>query len=323
MTNSPATKTPEPTLACGNCRQTMQRLVLPGHYGQTVDLDLCGSCHLIWFDAVESARLSGLGLLELIGTMAQLQAEPHQLLSTAAHCPRCKGGLKTVHNQSRYGRSLQMECTRQHGALQTFAQFLAEKGLVRTMTRIDRAALLQRDGRIACLNCGADLAGHEESCSYCGTLPSLFDVARLARALDPEGATAGHAVHRSAAAHAQRACLACGAPMQDDDNVQCRQCGATLAISRLAEAHARVQVLGAALAEHARKPAAHVVEQRLAALEGGLERQREWARQMEAEAQAARSGRSSADDNHYRLEASPRQIVFAALAALLVWWLWR
>ena len=60
----------EPTLACGNCRQPMQRLALAGHYGHHVDLDLCRSCDLVWFDGSETAQLRGPALLELIGHMA-------------------------------------------------------------------------------------------------------------------------------------------------------------------------------------------------------------------------------------------------------------
>ena len=51
----------EPPLVCGNCRQPMQRLALAGHYGHNVDLDLCRSCDLVWFDGSRPARLTGPG----------------------------------------------------------------------------------------------------------------------------------------------------------------------------------------------------------------------------------------------------------------------
>ena len=55
----------EALLSCGNCRESMQRLTLPSHYGLPVELDLCGACHLVWFDTTETARLGGPSLLTL------------------------------------------------------------------------------------------------------------------------------------------------------------------------------------------------------------------------------------------------------------------
>ena len=47
-------RTAKGTVACGNCHEPMQRLMLPGHYGRTVEVDLCGHCHLVWFDLTET-----------------------------------------------------------------------------------------------------------------------------------------------------------------------------------------------------------------------------------------------------------------------------
>ncbi|MBC8055984.1 MAG: hypothetical protein H7Y61_05350, partial [Rhizobiales bacterium] len=185
----------EPALLCGNCREPMQRLAVAGHYGQKVELDLCAGCHLVWFDLTETARLSGPSLLELIGRMAGAQSLPHTVLRKDAGCARCRGSLKIVHNRSRWGESLHLECLSRHGAYQSFAQFLQEKGLLRPMSGIDRARLLQQSGQIDCVNCGAAIGADDERCGYCQSVASLLDVARLARALDPEGALAPQAVH--------------------------------------------------------------------------------------------------------------------------------
>ena len=58
----------------------MQRLGLAGHYGANVELDVCASCDLVWFDGTETARLNGPGLLELIGLMAAAYDLPYQPL---------------------------------------------------------------------------------------------------------------------------------------------------------------------------------------------------------------------------------------------------
>lgn len=298
----------------------MRRLILDGHYGQRVEIDLCPPCHLVWFDAIESVRLTGTGMLALLGEMAQAQREPHQLLKEDARCVRCAGRLKSVHNRSRWGATLQLECLRAHGAYQTFAQFLSEKGLVRPLSSADRASLLRREQGLHCLNCGAAMAAQDQRCSYCNSSPGMIDVARLARALDPDGATETHAVHNTAARHAALQCLACGAPLPPGQALQCDHCGATLAVGQLSQAHAAVSVLEAALRAHAQSPAPHVRARRLAQLEGDLPRRREWARQMEAE---SRGAASEPDDRDFwdDLRERPRSVAAAAGLLLFVWWL--
>ncbi len=313
----------EPAIDCGNCHEPMQRLMLPGHYGRTVEIDLCGHCHLVWFDLTETARLSGPALLELVGAMAGSQSLPHRTLDPQAGCARCGATLKTVHNRSRWGQSLHLECRAGHGGYQTFSQFLQEKGLLRPMSRIDRARLIEKQGRIDCVNCGASVGRDEETCSYCGSVPSLLDVARLSRALDPEGALEPQAVHRDTASQQALQCGACGAALPPGLSVDCVQCGATLAISRLAEAHERVATLGPALRAHAAKPAPEVIKRRLDALAADLPRRREFAAQMESEAAAQRGRHRFGEDMDWGdLLGRGTNPLRAVLIALLVWFVW-
>lgn len=277
-------------LRCGNCGDTLRVLHLAGHYGSQVEIDLCAPCHLVWFDAIEGARLTGPGLLALIGEIAQTQTLAHQPLRAGPAgppCPRCQGPVRTVHNQTRWGKSQQLECTQRHGAYQSFAQFLNEKGLLRPMSSADRQRALQRDGAIHCVNCGGAIAAAEAQCSWCQSVPSVFDVARLAQALDPEGATRGHAVHGAPGRAGALGCQACGAALPADRGWACPQCEATVTTPGLAEAHRLVSALQPALLAHAERPAPHVVQQRLAAQDGGLKRQRQRAREMQAEADTA------------------------------------
>lgn len=313
----------EPALACGNCRQPMRRIALPGHYGARVEIDLCARCDLVWFDQTETARLNGSGLLELIGRMAEAYALPHELLRASVLCPRCAGSLKTVHNQSRWGHSLQLECVRRHGAYQSFAQFLQEKGLLRPMSRIDRARLLRDRGRIDCVNCGAALGASDERCPFCTSVPSLLDVARLARALDPEEALGRQAVHGKEARQAALQCAACGAALPPDEAMSCPQCKATLAIPSLREAYASVQALAPALRAHAEHPAPQVVKRRLDALDADLPRRREWVAGMQTD-----SGRGQSLDARFewsslwRRETNPMRAALLALVIWFVWWHW-
>ena len=316
---------PDPALRCGNCGEPMRVLQLGGHYGRQVEIDLCPGCHLVWFDQVETARLAAPGLLSLIGEMAGTQALPHRPLRADLGCLRCRAPLRTVHNQSRWGRSMQLECSVQrHGAYQSFAQFLSEKGLARPMSSADRAQLLQRDGRLHCVNCGGEIGAQAQSCPWCQSVPSVIDIARLAQALDPEGATAGHAVHRSPRQHSALQCLACGAAQPPGPSAwACAQCGATLAAAGLAEAHQRVQELGPALRAHADKPSPEIVARRLQSQDAGLQRQRERAKEMQAEADA-RMGRQ--DPAEWGIAQVPRGRWIAwglfLLALLAGWFQW-
>ncbi len=308
----------EPALVCGNCRKPMQRVALDGHYGHTVEIDVCRHCDLVWFDDIESAQLSGPALLALIGEMATSQTLPHELLRDDARCPRCDGALQLVHNESRWGRSTQLQCRRRHGAYQSFAQFLQEKGLLRPMSMIDRAKLLRDRGRIDCVNCGGAIGKDDALCPWCKSIPSLLDVARLAHALDPLDTIEPPALYRTPERQGALRCAACGAALPTGESISCAQCGATLAITSLAEANAQVQALAPALRAAAERPSAEVVRRRLDALDADLPRRREWAKQMQAEADAQR-GRA-VDETDWSDVGQRWRVPAIALAIAFVAW---
>jgi len=53
---------------CGSCKKPMRKLGLASHYKhqKPVEIDVCETCSLIWFDDTESARLAGPGLADLV-----------------------------------------------------------------------------------------------------------------------------------------------------------------------------------------------------------------------------------------------------------------
>lgn len=310
----------------------MTVLSLQGHYERQVEVDLCAPCHLVWFDPIESARLAGPGLLALIGHMAQAHSLAHTSARAGMHCPHCRGPLNTVRNRTRWGPSLQLECAAGHGAWQTFGQYLSEKGLLRPMSSADRARAHANGATPQCINCGGSLSVADDSCSWCGSARALVDIARLAHALDPEAATAGHPVHSTATARTTLQCMACGAAQPADGGWQCVQCQATLTAPGLAQAHREVSALAPALLAHARRPAPHVVQQRLAAQQPALDRQRERARSLQAEAdqQMGREAPLPPDRDLMALLATwglhledwPRWAQALLVAALLLLWLY-
>ena len=267
---------------CGNCGEAFERHVLDGHYGSRVEIDACAPCHLLWFDTLESVRLSGVGLLELIGVMARAQGVAHRPLNPNARCPRCAGALKTVTNRSRFGPTLQLECARGHGLAQTFAMWLSEKGFWRELSSADRARLRAHDGGVLhCLNCGGPL-GDEPRCPWCTTPPGVIDIARLALALDPEGATEADELHRTPLRRRGLNCLACGAALPPGGALRCASCDATLAVGDLRSVRAALDRLAPALRRHQVAPAPHVRKRRLERQREDLDRRREWVREMEA-----------------------------------------
>ena len=300
----------------------MQRLALAGHYGHPVDLDLCRSCDLVWFDGSETAQLSGPALLELIGQMAAARALPHEMLRSDARCPRCAGRLAIAHNQSRWGRSSQLQCVRRHGAYQSFAQFLEEKGLLRPMSLVDRAKLLRDRGRIDCINCGGEIAKGDERCRWCRSIPSLLDVARLAHALDPQDTIEPPAVYRAAARQGALQCAACGAALPEGETISCSQCGATLAITSLAEVHAQVEALAPALRAAAARPSAEVVKRRLDALDEDLPRRREWVASMQADADQRRGRGVKHIDWDIEVVGRWKPVLIVLAIAFVVWIAW-
>lgn len=273
------------SLSCSNCRQPLHRLALTGHYGRTVEVDLCPPCHLLWFDSLESSRLTGRSMLSLLGAMAEAHAQPHHALEPHIGCPRCSAGLKPVVNRSRFGSAEQLECRAGHGTWSSFGQWLAERGLVRPLTSADRSAFLARtaDGTDwNCINCGAPLAeGSSTDCRFCGSLVGVFDIARMARALDPDGATESHAIHRTERARHNFTCHACGHSASGMAGTGCPQCGATLISTDLRAVHRRLSTLADPLAAHERSAAPHVRERRMKALEADLDRRRETVRDLE------------------------------------------
>ncbi len=308
-------------------------LALHGHYGRALELDLCAPCHLVWFDSIEAAQLAGPSLLKLVGEMASAQTLAHTPLGPQLACLRCRGPLRTVHNPSRFGASLQLECTQRHGAWQSFAQFLQQKGLVRPLSSADRQRALQPglggSGALHCVNCGGGIGQGDAVCPWCTSVPAVVDVARLALALDPEGATRQHAVHRHPGEAGALNCRACGAApardQADDAAWLCTSCGATLTAPGLAEAHRQVSALGPALAAHAQRPAPQVVRERLARQQPALDRQRERAAEMQGEADA-RSGRVPypARERHDPLadwlQGWAGDLLHAAWGLLRRWW---
>ena len=136
---------------------------------------------------------------------------------------------------------------------------------------------------------------------------------------------------RPARSRARCQCAACGTALPEGETVSCSQCGATLAITSLADANAEVQALAPALRAAAARPSPEVVKRRLDALGSDLPRRREWIAGMEADAQRARDrgGFASRGDDDFdwgsllRRGTNPARAVLVAVGLWIAWHLWR
>ena len=140
--------------ACPQCGQTMAHLALPGHGAQPVVVaNACASCRLVWFDAMESVQLAGLGwLCSLRELQRGARGEPPAPRPPVLACPSCQAPLKTVHNATRFGRFAALECPQGHGHLHSHSGMLAERGLVRPLLGPERRALAEERRAIHCLD---------------------------------------------------------------------------------------------------------------------------------------------------------------------------
>ncbi len=208
----------------------MHLLALEGHYTHSVQVDVCTHCHLVWFDALESVRLSGLGWVHLI---RQMIASPalNAPLATRLGCVRCQSPLKAVRNLTRFGRTAAQECPGGHGQYQGYSLLLAERGLVRPIYMHDRQALLAQGRSLSCLNCGARVDSSTTVCSYCDSPLVMVDVPRLTAAL----------LHRFGDAlpidtptqQLMLSCMGCGQALDPTQDIRCGQCDQSVALPHL------------------------------------------------------------------------------------------
>ncbi len=227
----PATQQP---LDCPQCARTMNHLVLQSRGAAPVVVDHCPQCRLVWFDALESVQLSGLGWVRLL---RELQRGPRDALppprGSALGCPQCRQPLSAVQNQTRYGRFPALECPQRHGHLHGHAGALAERGLVRPLLAPERAALATAQRVLHCFNCGALTDGGGESCAYCASPLMVIDLPRLAHALLRQPNDDSRSPPPDGVPLAWN-CLACGAALDPSRHASCPQCGqAALAPSLL------------------------------------------------------------------------------------------
>jgi hypothetical protein len=202
-------------------------LTLAGHYGTRVEVDVCDPCCLIWFDDVESVRISKPGIADLVKVVhAAMSSDALHSgaasLAAVQHCPVCAAQLRQVYNATRYGRTSQLQCPHGHGYYQSYILYLAEKGFVRPIQWSDIRDLIDKAKELFCGNCGGNLELRpQESCPYCRSDIAVLDPGRLASAV-------GAGLSEVKAKPEQSSCHACGSPVDPTRDTSCPQCHALL-----------------------------------------------------------------------------------------------
>jgi len=167
-------------MQCPGCAATMTALTLDGHLGTKVDLDLCAACQVIWFDRLESLRLSPGATLSLFRTIGERKQTSPPPLGDTLKCPRCDLRLLLTNDRQRNTPFRYRRCAREHGRLITFFDFLREKDFVRPLSARQIAELRASVQTVNCSNCGApiDLA-QASACAHCSTPLSMLDLNQI------------------------------------------------------------------------------------------------------------------------------------------------
>lgn len=161
---------------CPRCAKAMQPHRLSGHGGRDVEVDVCGPCQAMWFDARENLQLTPGATLALFRLIGESIARPMPEDRDIAKCPRCHAQLRRTRDLQRNTRFEYFRCPNSHGRLTTFFEFLKEKDFIKPLSRQQIAELRRNVQAINCSNCGApiDLARRSD-CSHCGSPLSMLD----------------------------------------------------------------------------------------------------------------------------------------------------
>ena len=182
LTSTPSTR------HCTNCSTLMSIYSLPGHYNQTLEIDVCHDCNAIWFDQWESTQLSPDGtvaLFQLINERGGTSSTAASKFGEGLRCVTCGTGMKLTNDRVKNTRFAYQSCPKGHGRLTTFYNFLAEKQFVRELTQLERSKLAATVQQIKCSGCGASVnIGKTDACEYCRAPVSVFDRDAAKAAID-------------------------------------------------------------------------------------------------------------------------------------------
>lgn len=174
----------ECTFSCPSCANQMHKQAFQRKLGGELQIDICFTCKLIWFDQFESLQLAPDGLLEMFRLIHVHQGDAVYPVSDRLNCPRCCAPLTLTHDIQHSTRFVYYRCEGGHGRLTAFFQFLREKNFVRNLTPGEVVRLKADIKQVACSGCGAPINLETDSaCSFCKAPISILDANAVQTAL--------------------------------------------------------------------------------------------------------------------------------------------
>jgi ribosomal protein S27AE len=155
-----------------------------GHYGRSVDIDVCSGCNGLWFDQMENHALTPGATLKLFREMGAAVEHAKRPLQANKRCPRCGHGLMPAVDKQRSTSFETFRCREGHGRYMTFTSFLRAKSFIRDLTPAEVHDLRRHVRAIKCTNCAAAVdITKESSCSYCRAPIAMLDPEQLANTI--------------------------------------------------------------------------------------------------------------------------------------------
>src|SRR5262245_29858090 len=179
---------------CPNCSSELTALMLDGHQGRPVGIDLCTSCQAFWFDKYESLQLAPASTLKLMKLIGESESKGARQFSSSMRCPRCSQILKQTQDMQRSTRFTYFRCMSDHGRFIRFFEFLREKNFIRALSQQQIEELRKNVQTLNCSSCGAPIDLTASSvCVHCNSPVSMLDMkqpqellAQLRKAAEPK-----------------------------------------------------------------------------------------------------------------------------------------
>ncbi|MBN1206844.1 MAG: zf-TFIIB domain-containing protein [Myxococcaceae bacterium] len=188
---------------CPDCKSKTHEQGFEGSRGARVLLDVCHTCHGLWFDPRESFQLSANGVLQLFREVHGRRDQHHRLKEPLA-CPKCRAPLTRTNDFVRGNRFQYFRCSGGDGHFITFFQFLREKGIVRVLSPRELAELKKHVQRLQCSDCGGPISlARDLACPGCSAPICILDPKALGSTLGDlkqDAAVAGAVVDPAMAA---------------------------------------------------------------------------------------------------------------------------
>jgi hypothetical protein len=162
----------------------MQPRTLARNVGGELQIDVCHSCHAIWFDRNESLQLAPGAVIDLFQDIHRHRDDSRRPLAERPQCPHCRTALALTRDVGKAGRFTYYRCAQDHGRLTPFSEFLREKQFVRSLSPAELARVRAELKTVRCSGCGAPIDLERESkCGFCRAPIAILDPGAVERAV--------------------------------------------------------------------------------------------------------------------------------------------